>query len=433
MKRITVKLTLFFIILIMISSSFSFLISANFTNNIENEIKLGEESIARSIVELRKKTDLSIEEIISIISTPTYDVKVMEEKDIDRLEERDMEKIIKDDILMFYHKKFSRPTIIFEMDNILIEISLHQNQTLFKIVTSRIWKTVLSYATIGILLIVLLVRSVVKPILKLNSVTKEVAKGNFDIQVETKSKDEIGQLTENFNKMTRELKNIDYLRKDFISNVSHEFKTPIASIQGFAKLLQGKDLSEEERQEYTSIIVEETNRLSNLSVNMLKLSKLENQEILEEANLFSLDEQIRKSILLLVYEWNKKDIEFDLELEKIEYYGNEDLLQQVWINLISNSIRYSKANSKIKISLEKTPTNIEIKIVDEGIGISQEAIGRIFEKFYQEDKSHNSTGNGLGLPLVQTILNIYDANINVESVINKGTRFIIQLPLQEKI
>ena len=334
---------------------------------------------------------------------------------------------------MFYHKRLSRPTIIFEMDNILIEISLHQNQTLFKIVTSRIWKTVLSYATIGILLIILLVRSVVKPILKLNSVTKEVAKGNFDIQVETKSKDEIGQLTENFNKMTRELKNIDYLRKDFISNVSHEFKTPIASIQGFAKLLQSKDLSEEERQEYTSIIVEETNRLSNLSVNMLKLSKLENQEILEEANLFSLDEQIRKSILLLVYEWNEKDIEFDLELEKIEYYGNEDLLQQVWINLISNSIRYSKANSKINISLEKTPTNIEIKIRDEGIGISQEAIGRIFEKFYQEDKSHNSTGNGLGLPLVQTILKIYDANINVESEINKGTTFTIQLPLQEKI
>lgn len=429
MKRITVKLALFFTILIIISSSFSFLISTNFTNNIEKEIKLGEESIASSMVELRKKTDLSIEEIISIISTPTYNVKIVDGKDLKEINTEEVKTVKKDGLVLFYHKQFSRPTIIFEMDNSFIEISLHQNETLFKIVISRIWRTVLSYASIGILLIILLVRSVVKPILRLNTVTKEVAKGNFDIQVKTTSRDEIGQLTENFNKMTRELKNIDYLRKDFISNVSHEFKTPIASIQGFAKLLQSEDLSEEERQEYTSIIIDETNRLSNLSANMLKLSKLENQEILEEGNLFSLDEQIRKSILLLVYEWNKKNIEFDLELEKVDYFGNEDLLQQVWINLISNSIKYSKVNSKIKIVLQKTDANIRIKIIDKGIGISQEGIDRIFEKFYQDDKSHNNTGNGLGLPLVKTILDLYHANISVQSKVNEGSTFTIELPL----
>ena len=432
MKKITVKLALFFIVLIIISSSFSFLISTNFTQNIEKEIKLGEKSIASSILELRRKTDLSMEEIVDIISTPIYDVKIVKEEALKDLEDEDIETINKDGLVLFYHKKFSRPTIIFELDNTFFEISLHQNETLFKIVISRIWRTVVSYVSIGILLIILLARSVVKPILRLNTATKEVAKGNFDIQVKTKSKDEIGQLTENFNKMTRELKNIDYLRKDFISNVSHEFKTPIASIQGFAKLLQSTDLSEEERKEYTSIIVEETNRLSNLSANMLKLSKLENQEILEEGNMFSLDEQIRKSILLLVYEWNKKNIEFDLELERIDYHANEDLLQQVWINLISNAIRYSKPDSKIKITLQETESNIEVKIKDNGIGISEEAMDRIFEKFYQEDESHNNTGNGLGLPLVKTILDLYNANISVESKINEGSTFIIELPLQRE-
>lgn len=429
MKRITIKLALFFIILIIISSSFSFLISTNFTNSIEKEIKLGEESLAGSIIELRDKTDLNIDEIISIVSMPTYDIKLINEKDTEVINEEGMEKIEKDGLILYYHKELSRPTILFEIDNSLIKISLHKNETLFKIVISRIWRNLLSYVSIGILLIILLARSVVKPILRLNSMTKEVAKGNFDVQVKSKSKDEIGQLTENFNKMTRELKNIEYLRKDFISNVSHEFKTPIASIQGFAKLLQNEGLSVKERQEYTDIIVEETDRLSNLSANMLKLSKLENQEILEEGSIFKLDEQIRKSILLLVYEWNEKNIEFDLELEKVDYYGNEDLLQQVWINLISNAIKYSKANSKIKIILEKIDINLRIKIIDEGIGISQEGIKRIFEKFYQEDKSHNKGGNGLGLPLVKTILDLYDANISVESNVNEGSTFIIELPL----
>lgn len=432
MKKITVKLVLFFIILIIISSGFSFLLSTNFTNNIEKEIKLGEESIASSIVKLRKKTDLTMDEIIEITSTPVYDVKIIEEEQIKEIMNEEVEIINKNGTTLLYHKKLSRPTILFELDNLLFEISLHNNETLFKIVTSRIWRTVVAYVSIGIILIILLARSVVKPILRLNTATKEVAKGNFDIQVKTKSKDEIGQLTENFNKMTKELKNIDYLRKDFISNVSHEFKTPIASIQGFAKLLQNKGLSEKERNEYTSIIVEETHRLSNLSANMLKLSKLENQEILEEGNIFSLDEQIRKSILLLAYEWNKKNIEFDLELEKINYYANEDLLQQVWINLISNAIRYSKNSDIIKITLQKTSSNIEIKITDEGVGITEKAIGRIFEKFYQEDKSHNSTGNGLGLPLVKTILDLFNADINVKSTANKGSTFIVKLPLQRE-
>lgn len=429
MRKTTVQLALFFITLIFISSTFSFFISNVFTFNIENEIKTSEEAIAKSIFELREKTDLTIEEIISITSTPTYHIQKIEEEELKQIKE-DIEKVYRDENMFYYHNKLSRPTIILNIEDDFIQISLHPENTMFKIVTSRIWLSLLSYFGVGILLISIFTRSITKPILRLNEATKEVARGNFDVQIQIKSTDEIGQLTENFNKMTRELKNIDYLRKDFISNVSHEFKTPIASIQGFAKLLQNKNLSEVERQEYADIIVEETNRLSNLSSNILKLSKLENQEIIEEGHIYSLDEQIRKSILLLEHQWSEKDIEFDLNLEKTNYLGNEELMQQVWINLLNNAIKYSSKNSVISIRLEKINSKAKIEIVDQGIGMTQETIERIFEKFYQEDKSHSQRGNGLGLPLVKKILDLYGGNISVESSKGEGSTFTVELPLQ---
>jgi len=230
--------------------------------------------------------------------------------------------------------------------------------------------------------------------------------------------------------MTRELKGIEYLRKDFINSVSHEFKTPIASIQGFAKLLQKGNLSEEEKQEYTNIIVEETSRLSNLSSNILKLSKLENQEMIDRKAIFSLDEQIRRSILLLEHEWSKKNICFDIELDSVKFPGDEELLQQVWINLLGNAIKFSNDNSSITVRLHGSASFVKVKITDTGIGMSEEIQPRIFEKFYQGHKSHSYDGNGLGLPLVKRILDLCDGKIHVQSSLGKGSTFIVQLPLR---
>lgn len=269
-----------------------------------------------------------------------------------------------------------------------------------------------------------------KPLNELIDATREVSKGNFDVKAkELKHKFGVGELIRSFNIMTKELSSIEMFRKDFISNVSHEFKTPIASIRGFAKLLQNNNLAKAQREEYTNIIIAETSRLSHLSTNILRISKLDHQKIIERKTAFSLDEQIRRSILLLEYLWDKKDIAFNIHLEEISYIGDEELLQQIWVNLISNAINFSPARGTIDIELIQKDNNITCRIRDYGIGMTDEIKDRIFEKFYQGDKSHAQEGTGLGLPLVKRILELYDGKIHVESKPNEGTTFTVELPI----
>ena len=430
MKKIRVKLAIFFVSLMFISSIFSFFVSIFFNNSsIRNELKLDEEAIAISILELGHKTDLSIDDIVNITSNFMYDVRIVEDINSLSITTEELKKIQDHEIVFLSRKAFPVATTMLMLDDSYIKISLHSNNNIFKMVSSRVSITLFSYVIIGAFLIALLGQRAVKPILKLTSATKEVAKGNFDIQLENTSDDEIGQLTKNFNKMTRELKSIEYLRKDFINSVSHEFKTPIASIQGFAKLLQNGNLSDDEKQEYTNIIVEETARLSKLSSNILKLSKLENQEVIDRKAVFSLDEQIRKSILLLEHEWSKKNIDFDIELDEVKYQGDEELLQQVWINLLSNAIKFSNSNSSISIRLYQISSAVKIKISDTGIGMDEKTLMRIFEKFYQGDKAHSYDGNGLGLSLVKRILDLCGGSICVKSKLHEGSTFTVELPI----
>lgn len=282
--------------------------------------------------------------------------------------------------------------------------------------------------TICSILIGVVVKHLVKNITKLMRATNEIMDGNFDVYIKTKEKDEISQLINNFNKMAKELRNKEYMQKDFINNVSHEFKTPITSIQGFAKILENEDLSSEERREYLSIIQEEAERLSKLSSNILSISKLENRDELEDKRKFSLDEQIRKTILLLQNKWQEKNIEFDINLSKTYYYGAEDFLLQVWINIIDNAIKFSNSNGIIHIYNEMNVDYITIFIEDEGCGINEEILNRIFEKFYQGDNSRAQVGTGLGLSIAKRIVNLSGGDIMVESELNKGSKFIVCLP-----
>ncbi|QUH25743.1 HAMP domain-containing sensor histidine kinase [Serpentinicella alkaliphila] len=429
MKRITTKLIALCVSVLCLSSLLGVIVSTFFAENIKNEIRTNQYSIATSVQKLGYKTDLTVEEIVQLTSAPMYDVKLVEDIRSLRIDEEELNRIQTGEIVLLSPNKRHGSTTMVMVKNSFISVSLHPHNTIFKVVASRVWFAMLSYTLIGALLIIISVRITIKRILKLNSATKEVAKGNFDIQIENHSNDEIGQLTDNFNKMTRELRSIEYLRKDFITSVSHEFKTPLASIQGFAKLLQKGNLSEDEVKDYTNIIVEESARLSNLSSNILKLSKLENQVILEKRSKFSLDEQMRKSILLLEHEWSKKNIEFDIELDSVDYSGDEELLQQVWINIINNAIKFSNENGKIRLRLRERGTFIQVIVEDNGIGMKEETLNRIFEKFYQGDESHSHEGNGLGLPLVKRILDLCGGSIKVESGINEGSIFIVELPL----
>jgi signal transduction histidine kinase len=267
-----------------------------------------------------------------------------------------------------------------------------------------------------------------KPIKHISDITKEISKGNFEVKIQNKRTDEIGILAKNFNLMTEELKNIEYLRKDFMRNVSHEFKTPIASIQGFAEIIKDRNLPTEKFDEYTDIIIEETRRLINLSTNILRLSKLDNQLIQNKNTNFSLDEQIRRTILLFEDQWSKKNIELEINLEKVNYVGDEELIQQLWINLIGNAIKFSYDYGTIYITLKNYDRAIGVEIKDEGIGISEEGKKRIFEKFYQGDSSHSKMGNGLGLPIVKRIIEICNGTISFVSKEGTGTCFTVTLP-----
>lgn len=238
-------------------------------------------------------------------------------------------------------------------------------------------------------------QKIVKPIQKITEATKKVASGNFKVKLETKREDEVGELTRNFNNMVIDLSSIECIQKEFIDNVSHELKTPITSIQGFAKLLEDGNLSEEERKEYVRIITEESNRLSNISSNILKLSKLQNQNKITKKDYINVTEQIRKTIVLLENKWKDKELSFNIIGSEEYLYGDEELIFQIWMNLLDNAIKFSNIDGTIDIYLSQSSNMLEVKIVDNGIGMNEEEKKRIFTRFYQIDKSHSQEGSGL--------------------------------------
>ena len=269
-----------------------------------------------------------------------------------------------------------------------------------------------------------------RPLKRLSAATKEVKKGNYKVQVVQikPAGSEMGQLIDNFNDMVHELDGIELFRNDFINNFSHEFKTPIVSIRGFAKEMEQDDLPPERRREYAHIIAEEADRLSKLSINVLELSKLENQQIITDKEQFFLDEQLRQCILLHESDWTSKEIEIYPELEEIKYFGNEELLSHIWNNLIGNAIKFTPNGGSIGVTLKSTDTAVIIRISDAGIGISEDVLPHIFEKFYQGDPSHHKNGHGIGLTMAHRAATLAGGTIDVESELGSGSTFTVTLP-----
>ena len=274
-------------------------------------------------------------------------------------------------------------------------------------------------------------KKILNPLEKMIDATKKVASGDFDVRLETTRNDETAEFVQNFNYMVRELGKTELLQKDFIDNVSHEIKTPINSIQGFTKLLDDDNLSKEDRKEYISIIMEESNRLLKLSSNTLKLAKLQHQDKIINKTRVNITEQIRKILAILEPRWREKELKVSIPYDNIYFDGDEDLLFQVWTNLIDNAIKFSNKHGKLEIKLEEREEEIEISIKDNGIGMKQEEIDRIFSKFYQVDISHSGEGSGLGLSIVKRIVELSEGNIKIESKVNEGTKIIIELPINE--
>ena len=307
-------------------------------------------------------------------------------------------------------------------------------QSLFRFFNSPLHFLVLSMI-VGVILLALLSRMMIRPIRQLVEATKKVAKGDFTVRVDnSEADDEVAELVGSFNDMTKELGNNELFKKDFINSFSHEFKTPIVSIRGFAKQLQRDDLTEEQRREYVDIIARESERLANMSSNVLLLTRLENQQFMPETGEFSLDEQLRQAILLLEKQWSEKELELDIDLPYLRVRANEEMLSHVWINIIGNAIKFSHNGGRIGVSCRMVRDMAEVVIYDTGIGMDDATRERIFDKFYQGDSSgssqpsHSTEGNGLGLPLVKRIIELSDGRISVESRPGKGSTFKVEIP-----
>ena len=269
----------------------------------------------------------------------------------------------------------------------------------------------------------------VSPMMKLGDAMRKVAGGDFSVRLDCSSRmRDVREVYGSFNTMVKELGNTETLQTDFVSNVSHEFKTPINAIEGYASLLQDSQLTDEQKNAYIDKIIFNTRRLSDLIGNILLLSKVNNQTISLKASTFRLDEQVRQSILALESKWEKKEIEFDIDLDEIEFTGFENLLSHVWLNLIDNAVKFSPQNGQIRIRLKQLDGSVTFSIWDNGLPIPEADIDRIFNKFYQGDNSHASEGNGLGLALVRKIVAAAHGTINVTSSEDAGTEFVVALP-----
>ncbi|MEG1859550.1 MAG: HAMP domain-containing sensor histidine kinase [Christensenellaceae bacterium] len=430
-KSIQTKFLILFIGIIFIASISSLLLVSAFSRNtlidkMENQLL----NTSKTISLLTQNTNLSLEEIIENVKNPFYDIYIYSNPDHTPPPHFDDNRALDingTQVFFSMDKKNPLPLAMMRVQDDYVVLSAHTSNNEIIYFRNSTITVLIICAFIGSILILIAVGQITKPVKRLSRATKEVAQGNFDVCVQSNTQDEIGQLTNDFNKMIIELRNMEVLRKDFISNVSHEFKTPIASIQGFTRLLKTKDLTPEEFNEYTDVIIAESNRLSNMTSNILKLSRIENASIMKDGTEFSLDEQIRRTLLLLENEWSKKNIELDLDLHSIQYKGDEELTAQIWINLLSNAIKFSHDGGEIRITLEKENKNIKAVIADNGIGIPKAAQNRIFEKFYQSETSHVNEGNGLGLSIVKQIVEHCNGTISFESEEGKGTTFTVIL------
>lgn len=283
----------------------------------------------------------------------------------------------------------------------------------------------------GSLLILVASVFLVRPIKKLTKATKRIAAGDFNVKLNIKQTSELGTLARSFEEMMHDLQQLEQMRRDFVSNVSHEVQSPLTSISGYAQALKQVNLADHERSRYLDIIIAEAKRMSKMSDSLLKLSLLESQSQQLRLATLSLDEQIRRVIVALQPQWSARNIHFELDLQTVKVTADHDQLNQVWTNILANSIKFSKDGGVINVSILQDIKNVTVRISDSGIGIPLEDQKRIFERFFKADRSHSRKyeGSGMGLAIVKQIVSLHQGDIRVESEPGQGTTFIVTLPI----
>ncbi len=440
MKSMYTRLVLIFISVILLSLVITFFISSKyFIKHVETEVQSDLKDVGENFISIYSKPDNQngVEATLQILSKNFYITLYDETGNIvlrnTALKKKDIKK---KQVLTVLNKSNVQTKGNHYLIGLPFEKAGHEYALFIQPNIDRgffkmrrvLFFSLLTTLIIGSVTFLFVAKLLVKPVKELIRATKELAKGNYDVQVTIKRKDEIGLLASNFNLMTNKLNKLEEMRSEFVSNVSHEIQSPLTSIKGFAKVLRNKQLTEEKKEHYLSIIEAESERLSMMSERLLKLASLDSEQHPFQPTTYKLDEQIRKIILALEPHWESKKLQLVLNLPQTEIVADRLLLEQVWINLLQNAIKFSSIAGYIKVDVLELDHTIHVLISDSGLGISQDDIDRIFERFYQADRSRNKKGTGLGLSIVQKIIEIHHGKIEVESVVGKGTSFTIILP-----
>ena len=274
-------------------------------------------------------------------------------------------------------------------------------------------------------------RLFMQPVNEVINAMNRLASGDFKTRIRfhtaLRRHPTVEELTDSFNTMAEELEGTEMLRSDFINNFSHEFKTPIVSIAGFAKLLRYGDLAPEERDEYLGIIEDESMRLSDMATNVLNMTKVESQTILTDVTRFNLSEQLRRCVLLLEDKWTRKALDMNLDVGECMVSGNEELLRQVWVNLLDNAVKFSPDGGTVELSAREDGGAVMVRVANTGSEIPADKLDHIWSKFYQADESHAAQGNGLGLSIVKSVVELHGGTVGAESH-DDYTVFTVTLP-----
>lgn len=396
--------------------------------NVQSELQLQQKALALYLLEIDERTDLSLDTMLDMID----DVEDTHVEQVDMgdvslpsnltsaLKERRFFSVL-DDLT-------DTPVTYVLMEEGVVRISSLYHQSLFGVAFVRVISASLSFLAVFVLMTTFASFRLSKPVQVLTRAHEMVQEGDFTVRLPDDHPGEFGELMRSFNDMTEALGSTAYLQKDFISSISHEFKTPIASIRGFARLLQMPGLTEEQKAEYIDLIAQESDRLSRLSETLLRLSALEQQTTPASLTAFSLDEQLLQVILRLEPTWSAKNIGWQLDLQEVTLTSDQELLNQVWVNIIQNAIKFSPEESEIAVRVYRNG-NAFVEIEDHGCGMTEEAKQRIFDKFYQADKSRRQEGVGLGLSLVKRIVDMMGGTVTVESTLGEGSTFRVELPV----
>ncbi|MFC0524367.1 sensor histidine kinase [Pontibacillus salicampi] len=446
MKSLYVQIVLTFLGAIVISLLVTFLISGRIhAIQVADRIHDRMEKVGKEFVQLYKGTDdLDVDSYLDAMSSLSYDVllyKTGEEQAVYEhpgssweLSATEVQKVLDGGVVRNYHlPPRSVLGLPFEKGGEQFAFFIKPDFKFFfedfRKVIIILFSTVL---VLGSAIFLITTRWTIKPIKELTQLTQTVGKGNFNVSVSSKRNDELGDLTKSFNQMVHGLGELEQMRHQFVSNVSHEIQSPLTSIQGFAKAIKDDVITDdEERKEYLAIIEHESRRLSSLSQNLLKLASLDSDHPPFHPETYQMDEQLRRVVAALEPQWNAKGLNMNLDLESVVYYGDQDQMEQVWINLLTNAIRYSPADGTVSIVTHFVGDEVTVSIIDSGEGIPEEEQGRIFERFYKVDKarSRNAGGNGLGLSIAKKIVLLHRGYITVESQQGKGAVFRVTLPL----